>query len=91
MWLMGSLGVFFIERDYLIVEANVLRWPLDDHDIVYLSCVCFPRFMRGSFKRWSSNDGSNFSNGPMSVVFGLFFLHWRFRWTSVCWATNIFL
>ena len=79
MRLMGSPDVFFTERDYLIVKANVLRWPLDDHDIVYLSCVGSPRGTRGSSGRWFPNDGSDFSNGSRLVDFSLFFLCWRFR------------
>ena len=46
MQLMGSPGVFFTKRYYLIIKADVLRRPLDDHGIVYLSCICLPRLVR---------------------------------------------
>ena len=91
MWLMGSPGVFFIERYFLIIKANVLGWPLDDHDIVYLSCICLPRGTQCSSGRWSSNDSSDFSNEPRPVVFGLLLLRWRFCWTSACRTVDIFL
>ena len=42
MWLMGAPGVLFAEGYNLIIEANVLRWLLDDHNVVHLSCICFP-------------------------------------------------
>ena len=42
MWLMGAPGVLFAERYNLIVEADVLGWSLYDHNVVHLSCICFP-------------------------------------------------
>ena len=91
MWLMGSLGVFFTERDYLIIEANVFRWYLDDQDIVYLSSICLSQGTRGSSKLRASNDGFDFPDGSKPAIFGLFLWPWSLLWTSVCWMTNIFL
>ena len=42
MRLMGSPGVFFAEGYHLIVKADILKRPLDDHDVVYLSGICLP-------------------------------------------------
>ena len=42
MGLMDASGVFFAERDDLVIEADVLWLALDDHDVVHLSRICFP-------------------------------------------------
>ena len=91
MRLMGSPGVFFAEGNNLIVEADVLRGPLDDHDVVHLPCICLPRSTRGSSRRRSCNDSSDFSNGSQLVVFSLFLLGWRFCWSGIGRTANILL
>jgi hypothetical protein len=69
MRLVGAPGVFFAEGYHLIVEAGILRGFLDDHDIVYLSRICFSQGSGSSSRCWSSCDGPDFPNGPRPVVF----------------------